>query len=82
MLAVILHVTLDLLKEGPPDNRDSTLGGILANILMKVYTHTHCYNLYEYVRIFNLYCFYAYIDSVGVLPASVHGVLCCSPAVG
>ncbi len=60
MLAVILHVTLDLLKEGPPDNRDSTLGGILANILMKVHVHTNCYNLcckYEYVRVFNnLYC--------------------------
>ena len=36
MLAVVLHVTLDLLKEGPPDNRDSTLGGILASTLLKV----------------------------------------------
>ena len=36
MLAVILHLTLELLKDGPPDNRDSTLGGILANALLKV----------------------------------------------
>lgn len=43
MLAVILHVTLELLTGGPPDNRDSTLGGILANTLLKVLTY--CYSL-------------------------------------
>ena len=36
MLAVVLHVTLELLSGGPPDNRDSTLGGLLANLLLKV----------------------------------------------
>ena len=38
MLAVILHVTLELLRGDPPDDRDSTLGGILANIILKVHT--------------------------------------------
>ena len=36
MLTVLLHLTLDLLKDGPLDNRDSTVGGILANTLLKV----------------------------------------------
>ena len=36
MLAVILHVTLELLKGSPPEDRDSTLGGILASTLLKV----------------------------------------------
>ena len=41
MLAVILHITLELLRGDPPDDRDSTLGGILANTILKVhYTHT------------------------------------------
>ena len=36
MLAVILHLTLELLKGGPPESRDSTLGDILGNTLLKV----------------------------------------------
>lgn len=66
MLAVILHVTLELLKEGPPDNRDSTLGGILANTLLKVHT--------VYPGVCPYSQFMLNIDSVGVLPASIHGV--------
>ena len=51
MLAVILHVTLELLTGGPPDNRDSTLGGILANTLLKVHTvHTAAVCAHVYVH--------------------------------
>ena len=45
MLAVVLHLTLELLKGGPPDDRDSTLGGVLANTLLKVQfalPHNNC----------------------------------------
>ena len=56
MLAVILHVTLELLKDGPPDNRDSTLGGILANTLLKVPKPLPVYSIS--ITLFILYCCY------------------------
>ena len=36
LLSVLLHLTLNLLKGDPPENRDTTLGGNLANTLLKV----------------------------------------------
>ena len=52
MLAVILHITLELLKGGPPDDRDSTLGGLLANTLLKVLLYT--YNLIYNIALYNV----------------------------
>ena len=40
MLAVILHLTLELLKDGPPEDRDSTLGDLLGATLLKVKSKT------------------------------------------
>ena len=36
LLSVLLHLTLNLLKGDPPENRDTTLGGNLASTLLKV----------------------------------------------
>ena len=55
MLAVILHITLELLKGGPPDNRDSTLGGLLASTLLKVQMHIYTYSytsIYMYMYMY------------------------------
>ena len=40
LLTVLLHLTIKLLYEGlpPPSNRDSTLGGSLADLLLQVST--------------------------------------------
>ena len=43
MLAVILHITLELLRGGPPDDRESTVGGVLANTLLKVRNPVYSY---------------------------------------
>lgn len=42
LLTVLLHLTLKLLYETlpPPTNRDTTLGGNLADLLLQV--HVHC----------------------------------------
>ena len=37
MLAVLLHMTQELLKGGPPSELESTLGGNLAGSLLKVH---------------------------------------------
>ena len=33
---MLLHLTLELLRGDPPENRDATLGGNLASMLLKV----------------------------------------------
>ena len=46
MLAVVLHITLELLKGGPPEDRDHTLGGLIVNTLLKVKaSYVHVYSV-------------------------------------
>ena len=46
-LAVLLHLTVHLLRDEPPQNRDSTLGGTLAGPVVKVRVHIGAVSLHS-----------------------------------
>lgn len=71
---MLLHLTLELLRGDPPENRDATLGGNLASMLLKVGSaHYMCVSVSTQLRML--------LNEPGLTWTCFHLVLCMSGTV-